>query len=158
MPSPMKSFNKFTGSFAPPCLRNFSLRAVPVSGDKGSSWHILHHIVAAKHLAYSSVAENLFRESFIAFTNFSGIASPVVGNTKWYRAVRTNPPADRYEDCQLSSGRRKKREKKRKNLEIWRRSPSTSLSVIALSRRSSDECRLGVVSDFSSARGEETRR
>lgn len=51
-PSPTKPFNKSAGSLAPPCCRNFVLRASPVLNDNGSSLHTFCHMLAAKHLEY----------------------------------------------------------------------------------------------------------
>ncbi|RZR87159.1 hypothetical protein BHM03_00014514 [Ensete ventricosum] len=68
------------------------------------------------------------------------------------------PDFDHRRPHGISRGRRKKRKKKRKNLKIWHRSLSTSQSVAAPSHRSSGACRLGVVGDFSSTRGEEAAR
>ena len=52
IPSPTRSFNTASGSLAPPCCKNFVLKANPVVDDSGSSWHTFFHMVAAKHLAY----------------------------------------------------------------------------------------------------------
>lgn len=50
--SPTRSLNMMVGSLAPPCCKNFDLRADPAAGDNGSCCNIFCHIVAAKHFAY----------------------------------------------------------------------------------------------------------